>query len=183
MCKLPRGITIFPPAEKSGFKAGDKIEMFDGQPPLSIADIQWVLHRAKADGAELKVDVWRDKKYAEITLALPQGWRQADDISWRSSSWGLRRMATGGMLLESLDGERPAGVPKDGMALRAKHVGQFGPHASQGIHAQAKQALGMAVGGPHRVPEVGPHLDRARRVVERRLDEGDHGETYRVRRW
>jgi S1-C subfamily serine protease len=38
-------------------------------------------------------------------------------------------MATGGILLESLD-ERPAGVPKTGMALRAKHVGQYGPHAA-----------------------------------------------------
>jgi S1-C subfamily serine protease len=38
-------------------------------------------------------------------------------------------MTTGGMLLESVE-ERPAGVPKEGMALRARHVGQFGPHAA-----------------------------------------------------
>ena len=38
-------------------------------------------------------------------------------------------MTTGGILLEQIE-ERPAGVPKTGMALRAKHVGQFGPHAA-----------------------------------------------------
>jgi hypothetical protein len=118
------------PAEKSGFKAGDMIETIDGQPPLSIADIQWVLHRAKADGADLKLGVVRDKKHVTLTLALPKGWRQRDDISWRASSWGLRRMATGGLLLENIDGELPAGVPKGGMALRAKHVGEYGPHAA-----------------------------------------------------
>ena len=38
-------------------------------------------------------------------------------------------MTTGGILLESIE-QRPDGVPATGMALRAKHVGQFGPHAA-----------------------------------------------------
>ena len=117
------------PAEKSGFKTGDQIKALSGQPLLSLADVQWVLHHTPADGATLTADVVRDGKPASVALALPKGWRQADDISWRSSTWGLRRMATGGMLLEQVE-ERPAGVPKSGMALRAKHVGQFGPHAA-----------------------------------------------------
>ena len=116
-------------AEKSGFKAGDVIKTLNGQPLLSIADVQWVLHHTPAGGAALKAEVLRDGKPAAVTLTLPKNWRQADDISWRASSWGLRRMATGGMLLEQID-ERPAGVPREGMALRAKHVGQFGPHAA-----------------------------------------------------
>ena len=118
------------PAEKSGFKPGDQIKALGGQPLLSIADVQWVLHRAPADGAKLKAEVLRDGKQMELALVLEKGWRERDDVSWRSSSWGLRRMATGGMLLENIDGDRPAAVPKDGMALRAKHVGAFGPHAA-----------------------------------------------------
>jgi len=118
------------PAEKARFKPGDQIRTLDGQTLLSIADVQWVLHRAGADGADLRAEVTRDGKPVSLKLNLPKGWRQRDDISWRSSAWGLRRMATGGMLLETFDGERPAGVPKDGMALRAKHVGAFGPHAA-----------------------------------------------------
>ncbi|MBA4186494.1 MAG: peptidase [Planctomycetaceae bacterium] len=118
------------PAEAAGFKPGDQIKSLGGDPLLSIADVQWVLHRAKPEGDVLKAEVLRDGKTAELKLALPKGWRQREDISWRSSSWGLRRMTTGGMLLENIEGELPAGVAKDGMALRAKHVGQFGPHAA-----------------------------------------------------
>lgn len=107
-------------AEAAGFQANDKIVKFGGQPLLSIADAQWVLHNADPAGADVAAVVDRGGKAATLTLKLPKGWRQKDDISWRSSSWGLRRMATGGMLLEN----DPAG------GLRVKHVGQFGPHAA-----------------------------------------------------
>ncbi|MBA4067807.1 MAG: peptidase [Isosphaera sp.] len=118
------------PAEKSGFKPGDRIRTLAGQPLLSIADVQWVLHHTPAGGAEVKAEVVRDGKPADLVLTLPKGWRRADDISWRVGSWTLRRMTTGGMVLEKVDGEPPAGVGKGGMALRAKHVGQYGPHAA-----------------------------------------------------
>jgi len=127
------------PAELAGFKPGDKIQSLDGQPLLSIADVQWVLHRASADGAKIKADVLRDGKPVSLTLTLENGWRQADDLSWRSSAWGLRRMGTAGMKLDSLE-ERPAGVPADGMALKVAHVGMFG-----GPHGAAK-AAGIQVG-------------------------------------
>ena len=39
-------------------------------------------------------------------------------------------MGTGGMRLEAVEGERPAGVPASGMALKATHIGQYGPHAA-----------------------------------------------------
>lgn len=119
-------------AEAAGFKAGDVITSVNGQPPLSIADVQWVLHRTPADGGTVKVNVLRGGKPAEVAWKLPAGWRRLDTISWRSSAWGLRRMATGGILLEELTTEErgKGGVPATGMALRAKHVGQFGPHAA-----------------------------------------------------
>ena len=72
-------------------------------------------------------------------MKLAKGWRSADDISWRSSSWGLRRMGTAGMKLDAIE-DRPAGVPKEGMALRVAHVGMYG-----GPHGAAK-AAGIAVG-------------------------------------
>ena len=125
-------------AAKAGFKPGDTIKSLNGQPLLSIADVQWVLHHTAAAGATINAEVVRDGKPATVAFTLPNGWRQADDISWRASSWTLRRMGTGGMLLESLD-ERPAGVPPTGMALRAKFVGQFGPHA-------AAKAAGFVIG-------------------------------------
>jgi S1-C subfamily serine protease len=41
-------------------------------------------------------------------------------------------MATGGLLLEvaSPEERKAAGISGEGMALRAKHVGGFGPHAA-----------------------------------------------------
>lgn len=117
-------------AEKAGFKAGDEIRTLGGQPLLSVADVQWVLHNTPAKGGNLAAEVVRGGKATTLTLALPDGWRQADDVSWRASSWGYRRMATGGMKLDVIDGDRPAGVPKTGMALKAAHVGEYGNHAA-----------------------------------------------------
>jgi hypothetical protein len=117
-------------AEKAKFAAGDVIQDIGGQPLLSIADVQWVLHNVPAQGGKLTCGVKRDGKPVTVELTLADGWRQADDISWRASSWGLRRMATGGLVLEAVDGDRPAGVPKTGMALRVKFVGQYNAHAA-----------------------------------------------------
>src|SRR5262249_3450285 len=99
---------------------------------LSIADVQWVLHQASGGETTLKAEVKRGDRTAEVKLALPKGWRQRDDISWRASTWGLRRMVTGGMLLEGLPAEdrKKAGLPGQGMALRVKYLGQSGPHAA-----------------------------------------------------
>lgn len=123
-------------AAQAGFQKSDSILTLEGQPILSLADVQWVLNQASPQGASLKAEVQRGTQKQSLTLKLPKGWRQQNDISWRSSTWGLRRMATGGMLLEELPAEErnKLGVPATGMALRAKHVGQFGPHAA------AKQA-------------------------------------------
>jgi hypothetical protein len=121
------------PAEKAGFRTGDVIASLEGQPLLSIADVQWVLHHASGDGAELKAVVRRDDKTADLTLKLGMGWRRKDDTSWRVSTWGMRRMATGGMLLEpATEQERKkAGVSGDGMALRVKYAGGGnGPHGA-----------------------------------------------------
>ena len=43
---------------------------------------------------------------ARLLPESPPEWRQVDDISWRVSSWGLRRMTTGGMLLEQATAEQ-----------------------------------------------------------------------------
>ena len=118
-------VTPDTPAAKAGFQAGDAIVSLNGQPLLSMADVQWVLDRTPATGGTVKADVRRGGKAVEVTLTLAAGWRRADNISWRSSSWGLRRMALGGLLLEDPDGRE-----HDAMALKVKHVGQYGPHAT-----------------------------------------------------
>jgi hypothetical protein len=100
------------PAAAAGFQPGDRIQKMNGQPLLSIADVQWVLHRVPADGATVEAEVLRGGKTVSIELKLAKGWRTADDISWRSSSWGLRRMGTAGMKLDALEERPPACRPK-----------------------------------------------------------------------
>jgi S1-C subfamily serine protease len=119
-------------AQKAGFKAGDSIVTLNDQPLLSMADIQWVLHNVPADGGKVVAEVERSGSRQKLTLTLPAGWRELDDISWRVSAWGLRRMVTGGLVLESVEeSERGQnGIPETGTALRVKFVGQYGEHAA-----------------------------------------------------
>jgi hypothetical protein len=126
-------------AAKDGFRPGDEIATLSGQPMLSIADVQWLLHNAGDTGA-LRAEVRRDGKTIPLALTLAKGWRQRDDLSWRATSWDLRRMATGGMVLEELPGaeRQKAGLADAALALRVKYVGQYGDHAA-GKRAGFKQ--------------------------------------------
>jgi serine protease Do len=118
------------PASRSGFQTGDVIETLDGQPLLSFADVQWVLHQT--DSAAVKAVVKRGDTTKDVTLKLPEGWRTRGDIAWRATSWGLRRMGTGGLKLEPASDEerRDAKIAAGSMALIVEHVGQYGEHAA-----------------------------------------------------
>jgi hypothetical protein len=117
------------PAAQAGLQPGDAIVTLSGQPLLSIADLQWVLHNTPAT-AELPAEIRRDGTTRTVTLTLPEGWRHGD-ISWRVTTWELRRMGFGGMRLDDLTDEQRAErkLPKDVMALQVRHVGEFGEHA------------------------------------------------------
>jgi serine protease Do len=123
-------ITSDSPASAAGLMMGDKILRMNGQPILSIADVQWVLHNTPTSGGSIDLQVARENKTLPISLTLEQGWRRKSDISWRASSWGLRRMATGGMKLESVVTEDQSAGATNHMALRVVSVGQYGPHAA-----------------------------------------------------
>lgn len=120
------------PAAQLGLLPGDDLQTLEDQPLLSIADVQWVLHHAPDDGGTLHVSWVRDGEPMSGELTLGNLWRVKDDLSWRASSWGLRRMVTGGLVLESLPQQRrkELGIPDQAMALRVQYVGQYGPHAT-----------------------------------------------------
>ena len=119
------------PAAQAGFQSGDDILSLEGQPLLSTADAQWVLHHASAP-ATLHATVQRGRGQKNLTLSLPADWRRHGDISWRVTTWDLLRMATGGLKLKALDAAgRAAAKLADGtLALRVEHVGQYGAHAA-----------------------------------------------------
>ena len=120
------------PAAAAGLKSGDVIQSLNGQPMLSIADVQWVLHNVDPAGGKVSLSVQRSSRTQDLTLKLADGWRRKGDLSWRVTSWGLRRIATGGLLLETLPEEarRKLSLPRNSMALRVKHSGKYGPHGT-----------------------------------------------------
>lgn len=117
-------------ADRAGLRAGDEILELDGQPLASPADVQWVLHQADSQD-RLPVRFRRNGEAGSAELRLDAGWRRRADISFRPTTWDLRRMVTGGLVLEDLtDAERKTlNLPTDSLALRVKYVGQYGDHA------------------------------------------------------
>lgn len=118
-------------AGQAGIKAGDLIERLAGQPVISPADVQWVLHHTPAP-ARLEAVIRRGETLQTLTLNLQKDWRRRTDIAWRVTSWSLRRMVTGGILFEPASDaiRRDADLNDDQMALVIKHLGQYGPHAA-----------------------------------------------------
>ncbi|GDY20051.1 peptidase [Verrucomicrobiota bacterium] len=118
-------------AAAAGVQAGDELLSLSGQPLISAADVSWVLHRAPESGA-LAAVVRRGGAEQSLNLALPAGWRTKTDLARRVGVWGMRGMATGGLVLEDLaDEERTRrGLGAEGMALWVKFVGQYNKHAA-----------------------------------------------------
>ena len=108
-------------AAQAGFQTGDDILMLGGQPMISTADVQWVLHNAKGP-ATVDAVLLRGGKSVKLPVALPNDWRVKSDIAWRATTWDLRRMATGGLVLKQ--------EPGTNMALRVDYVGQYDEHAA-----------------------------------------------------
>lgn len=138
-------------AAKAGFKAGDEIISLAGQTILSIADVQWVMHTAK-EPAKISAEISRGGKKLNLTLALAPGWRRTADISWRPSSWDLRRSAFGGIKMDDLtDPERKSrGLGTTELALHFKHVGEYGEHALAKKAGFKKEDVLVAVDGQTR---------------------------------
>jgi serine protease Do len=130
LCATVLRVDAASPAEHNGFRAGDTIISLNSQPILSIADIQWVLHNAIRED-ELSVSIERGGRPMQLALSLAPGWRSRGDISWRATSWALRRMTTGGLQLTDLSPEDRAEkqLDEDSLALRVTHVGEYGEHA------------------------------------------------------
>ena len=118
-------------AEKAGFQRGDEFVSIAGQPPLSIADVSWALHRAPESGT-LPALVVRNKEEKKLNVDLPDRWKTKADISKRVGAWQMRGMATGGLVLEDLpdDARVSRDLAKDKMALLVKFVGQYNKHAA-----------------------------------------------------
>ena len=118
-------------ALEAGFQAGDKLISLEGQPLISVADIQWILHQRKEAGT-LTFEVLRNGATKPIQLTLPENWKELGDISWRVSAWEMCRMVTGGLRFATLTNEERLAndLGPDAIGLKVRMVGQFNDHAA-----------------------------------------------------
>ena len=80
-------------AAAADLRAGDQVRSIEGQPVLSTADIQWVLHNSE-DRDRLELQVARGKDSVQLSLDLPEGWRR-DLPDWRFINKALLRQVLG----------------------------------------------------------------------------------------
>ena len=80
-----RDVTAGSAAAKARFRKGDVLISLAGQPIISLADTQWVLHNAAAP-TTIEATVRRGDELLELSLNLGSDWRRQSDISWRVSS-------------------------------------------------------------------------------------------------
>ncbi|MBT3266416.1 PDZ domain-containing protein [Candidatus Poribacteria bacterium] len=75
-------------AERADIHAGDVVRSMNGQPIISQADMQWVLHHT-APESEVEVVVGRDGAPVTSTLAVSGEWKRSN-IIWRASFPSIR---------------------------------------------------------------------------------------------
>ncbi|MBI4600979.1 MAG: PDZ domain-containing protein [Planctomycetes bacterium] len=111
------------PARRAGFQPGDKVVAAAGQPVISIADMQWVLHQAP-EPSSLPVEVERAGGRARLELTLAEGWRRGGNFADSLSLGWTVRMFVAGMKCDSLglEEKRRLGLTEGALALRIDEI-------------------------------------------------------------
>lgn len=120
-------VTPNSPAARAGVEAGDELSAMNGQPLISQADIQWVLHNSPV---ETMIDLALERGGRSLTkaLRLDGNWKESD-LSWRESSWSFRP----GLWTIALSNEERSkrGLPATETALLVRWVFGKPPLAKQ----------------------------------------------------
>ncbi len=116
-------------AAQAGFLPGDRIATLEGQPMISIADVQWVLQHAKAP-CDIAAEVDRGNARQGLTLRLAADWRRGEDVTWRTSTHALRPF---GWQEATPDQRRALGVKDDALCVRVRGFPKVGPAQRAGL--------------------------------------------------
>jgi hypothetical protein len=128
-------VTSGSPAARAGVQAGDELRMLGGQPLISQADVQWVLHHTP-DTAALPAEIVRSGRARTVTLSLAGDWKKTD-LSWRPSSGPGLRWGVWSTTLSPAE-RLKLGVPADAVGLQVNSL--FAPRA------EPVQQAGLRVG-------------------------------------
>lgn len=109
------------PAALAGLQAGDELTAMNGQPLISQADVQWVLHQSPVE-TNLPIAIRRGGQQVNKTIALSGNWKESD-LSWRESTWSFRPAIWTIPLSE--EERKKRNIPPGESALLVKWV--FGP--------------------------------------------------------
>jgi serine protease Do len=107
-------------AATAGIRIGDTVVSMNGQPIISQADMQWVLHHV-APESELAVVVERDGVEAMKTLALSGAWKRSN-IVWRASFPSIRPHLWIRALDMSDDEKSALGLAADARAMKVTTI-------------------------------------------------------------
>jgi serine protease Do len=119
-CKIER-VTADSLAAKAGLKAGDVITHVSGQPIISIADIQWVLHELPNNDSTVQIGVAREGKSSAHAVKLSPGWKETD-FSWRGSRWSLKPRPGFWAPEVSAEDLKKLGLPEGSRAYRIQFI-------------------------------------------------------------
>ena len=123
-------------AARAGFRKGDRITHLEGQPIISCADVQWVLHRA-AEPSTLTARVARGRESVELRLKIDAGWRRRGDLQWRSINWFAGDVFLGIHLKPVAPGSRPPGLAEGAVGFE---IERFVPGWFKGGNHPARKA-------------------------------------------
>ncbi|MBI1926886.1 PDZ domain-containing protein [Candidatus Poribacteria bacterium] len=107
-------------ADKAGLSAGDQILQMEGQPIISTADIQWVLHNA-GEPSQVELEIDREGERVGIWLPTPDGWRRQASFTY---SWETTYPISPGFRSRELDSDqrKERGLAQNVLALEVKQV-------------------------------------------------------------
>jgi len=141
-----RAVAKNSPADRAGLQAGDRLQKVNGVAVASIADVQYGLQRAPAEG-EIELAWLRQGKPMSARMNLSKGWRKTD-ISWR---WSLRGLEPA----PGVQGEDLSSEEKTKLGLNEKQLAFYpGAFLSSSARQAGIRASDVIVGVDHQGLEM-----------------------------
>jgi hypothetical protein len=125
-------------AAKAGLAPGDRLLRAGGQELLTRADLQWALHGLPPGATKLPLRFERDGEARDVALALPDGWKVADPLSysWRAYKWNVPPQPGFGGKLLTAEEKADLGLARADFALRVNYLVTWGERAYVGRNAE-----------------------------------------------